>query len=194
MSALAGLGALGDLDLQDLRIDKVVWGHAEAAGGNLLDFGNPLGAKPLRVLATLAGIGTCAHSVHGRRQRLVGLGTERTQGHARGIEPRQDLLHRLHFVQRQRHGRLHRLQQVTQRGNRPGVDQAGVALVHRIVAASHRLLQCRHHIRVEGVVLLAVHIFEQAALFDGFTHRPGPAGKRFLILLQLVEIGAFDAR
>lgn len=37
LAALAGLGALGDLDLQHLGIDQVFRGHAEAAGGHLLD-------------------------------------------------------------------------------------------------------------------------------------------------------------
>ena len=37
LAALAGLGALGHLDLQLVGVDQVVGGHAEAAGGHLLD-------------------------------------------------------------------------------------------------------------------------------------------------------------
>jgi hypothetical protein len=37
LAALAGLGALRDLDLQHLGIDQVFGGDAEAAGGDLLD-------------------------------------------------------------------------------------------------------------------------------------------------------------
>ena len=69
--------------------------------------------------------------------------------------------------------RLYRLQQITQRGHRALVDQLGVALVHRVITAGHSLLQGHHHIRVEGMIFLAVHILEQAALLNGLALRPG---------------------
>ena len=47
LAALAGLGALGDLDLQLVGVDQVVHGDAEAAGGDLLD-----GAAPQSPLAS----------------------------------------------------------------------------------------------------------------------------------------------
>ena len=37
LAALAGLGALGHLDLQLIGVDEVVDRHAEAPGGDLLD-------------------------------------------------------------------------------------------------------------------------------------------------------------
>ena len=39
LAALAGLGTLGDLDLDVIGVDQVLDGHAEAAGGHLLDRG-----------------------------------------------------------------------------------------------------------------------------------------------------------
>ena len=61
LAALAGLGALRDLDLQLVGVGQVVGRHAKAAAGNLLD-GTALGVaravrvgqQPPRVLATLA--------------------------------------------------------------------------------------------------------------------------------------------
>ena len=79
LAALAGLGALRDLDLQHLGVDQVLRGHAEASGGDLLDLGVLLGAVARRVLAALAGVGTRSQAVHRDRQRLVRLGRKRPE-------------------------------------------------------------------------------------------------------------------
>ncbi len=78
LPALAGLGALGHLDLQLVGVDQVLRGHAEAARGHLLDGRShrvAVGAGDVaqRILAALAGVGLPADAVHGDRQRLVRL-------------------------------------------------------------------------------------------------------------------------
>ena len=78
LAALAGLGALGHLDLDLAGADQVLAGDAEAARGDLLDgalqrvaVGQRLEAG--RVLAALAGVRLAAEAVHRDGQRLVGL-------------------------------------------------------------------------------------------------------------------------
>ena len=86
LAALAGLGALGHLDLQFLGVDQVVAGDAEAAGGDLLDGAVLRVAVRLRrvagrVLAALAGVALAADAVHGDGQRLVRFLADRAVGH-----------------------------------------------------------------------------------------------------------------
>src|SRR5690606_14371204 len=57
LAAFAGLGALSHLDLQHFGIDQVFRGHAETAGGHLLDFRAAHGAVARRIFAALAGVG-----------------------------------------------------------------------------------------------------------------------------------------
>src|SRR5690606_38740779 len=69
LTALAGLGALGDLDLDIAREGEVLAGHAEAARGDLLDGAAPFGvAQTLRILPALAAVGHTAQPVHGDRE------------------------------------------------------------------------------------------------------------------------------
>src|SRR5690606_25127890 len=93
LAALAGLGALGDLDLQDLGVDQVFGRDPEAARGDLLDLAALLGAVAGRVFAALAGVAAAAEAVHGDRQRLVRLGRERAQAHGRRVEAAHDRGH-----------------------------------------------------------------------------------------------------
>ena len=51
LAALARLGALGHLDLEILRVDQVLAGHSEAAGGDLLDRAAPRVAVRLAPVA-----------------------------------------------------------------------------------------------------------------------------------------------
>src|SRR5690606_41084798 len=85
-SALARLRALRDLDLQDLGVDEVIRGHAEAPGGDLADLGAPFGAVARGVLAALAGVRAAPEPVHRDRERLVRLGRQRAERHAGAVE------------------------------------------------------------------------------------------------------------
>src|SRR4029450_8871064 len=76
LAALAGLGALGHLDLQVGRVDQVLAGPPEAARGALLDGAPPpvpvgVGRVAGRVLAALARVRAPADTVHGDREGLV---------------------------------------------------------------------------------------------------------------------------
>ena len=103
LAALAGLGALGHLDLEVVGVGQVVGGDAEAAGGDLLDRGAALGVvQPFRVLAALAGVGLGADAVHRDGEGLVGLVRDRAVGHGAGGEALDDLADRLDLVDRDR--------------------------------------------------------------------------------------------
>src|SRR5579863_7059427 len=76
LAAFARLGALRHLDLELLRVDQVLAGHAEAARGHLLDravlrVAVRQRAIALGILATLAGVALAADAVHGDSERLV---------------------------------------------------------------------------------------------------------------------------
>ena len=100
LAAFARLRALRDLDLQHFGIDQVFRRDAEAARGHLLDLGILLRAVAHRILAAFARIRARAQAVHGDRQRLVRLGRQRAQGHARAVEARDDGRDRLDFFER----------------------------------------------------------------------------------------------
>ena len=86
LAAFTRLGALRDLDLDDLRIDEVFRGYAKAPGSDLFDLGHPLGAVARWILAALARVRARADAVHRNRQRLMRLGRQRAQRHAGTVE------------------------------------------------------------------------------------------------------------
>ena len=100
LAALAGLGALGDLDLDLVGVDEVVDGHAEAPGGDLLDRRAALVLEALGVLSALARVRLAAEPVHAGGERLVRLRRQRTERHAARLEAPDDLRGGLDLVQR----------------------------------------------------------------------------------------------
>jgi hypothetical protein len=73
LATLAGLGALGHLDLDVVALGEVEAGHPEPPGGDLLDRRAPARVEqPLLVLAALTGVGLAAEVVHRDREGLVG--------------------------------------------------------------------------------------------------------------------------
>ncbi len=109
LAALAGLGALRDLDLDDIRVDQVLGRHAETARGNLLDrrafrVGPAAGQRQvaIRLLASLARVRLAADGVHGPRQGRVRLARDRTERHRPRREPLDDLGRRFDSVERDR--------------------------------------------------------------------------------------------
>ena len=120
LAALAGLGTLGDLDLQLPGGVEVFGGDAEAARGHLLDRRVGVVAVGARVeallaLAALAAVGAGADPVHGDGQRLVRLGREGAQGHAGGDEALPDLGDALDLVERHRRQLAVEVEQVADR-------------------------------------------------------------------------------
>ncbi len=117
LAALAGLGALGDLNLQFRGAGQIFGSDAKTAGGDLLDaavLGVPVfhGGKTGAVLATLAGVRLAADPVHGDGENFVGLGGKGAEGHARGGEATADVLDRLDLLKGNRGAALAQTEQV----------------------------------------------------------------------------------
>ena len=148
LAALAGLGALGHLDLHHVGIDEVFGGHAEAARGHLLDrraHGIAVGHGPeaVRLLAALAGIRLAADPVHRHREGRMRLARDRTEGHRPGREPLDDPGRRLDLVERHRRLRRDQLEQAPD-GHHPMVlvvHQPGEVAIFPGQRAAHRVLQ-----------------------------------------------------
>ena len=161
LAALTGLGPLRDLDLQVVRADQVLAGHAEPAGGDLLDrraAGVAVGVRGVAVgvLAALAGVAPATEPVHGDGQRLVHLLGDRAVGDGAGGEPLDDRLDRLDLVDRHRRAQaLPEAEQPAQRHQpvRLLVDLAGVVLEDVVAALPGGVLQLEHRLRVEQVQL-----------------------------------------
>ena len=160
LSALAGLGTLRHLDLDVVGVGEVLRGHAEPAGGDLLDRRAALGVvEPVRVLAALTGVRLATEAVHRDRQRRVRLLGDRAVGHRSGGEPLGDLGDRLDLVDVDRlaAGRVGGLEaeQPTQRHQSLGlgVHAARVLLEHVVLARPGGVLQPEDGLRVEQVQL-----------------------------------------
>ncbi len=107
LPALAGLGALGHLDLQLVGVDQVVAGDAEAPRGDLLDGAVARVAVGVRHVArgifpALAGVALAADAVHGDGQRLVRFLADRSVRHGAGLEALDDRVDRLDLLDRHR--------------------------------------------------------------------------------------------
>ena len=218
LAALPWLGPLGHLDLQVVRIDQVLAGHAEPPAGHLLDRGAPrvavdAGTEPLRVLAALAGVRPAAQPVHGDGQGLVRLGRDRPVGHGPGREPAHDAGHRFYFFDRNGPWYLLRAiltgsgvdavdaQQAAQRHQPPRlvVDQRGVLAEDLVPAAAGGVLKLEHRLRAEQVRLavpapLVLPAGVQAAVSHARPGGDGVAGAPADLLGQLVEAHAGQAR
>ena len=177
LAALAGLGALGDLDLELAAVVEVLGRDPEAARGDLLD-GRVLvvtvGPRhvALRVLAAFAGIRLGADPVHGDIQRAVRLGAERAQRHAGRDEALADLGDRFDLLDGHRRNAVGlEAEQVAQlRGRRAArapvrlhVDRLGKFPVGRVGVGGHRLLEGVNEPGLPGMVLAAPAVAVEAA-------------------------------
>ena len=162
LAALAGLCALGDLDLELVGIDQVGGGHTESPRCDLLDrrpaqIAVLVGDRAGRILAALARVRAPTEPVHRDRQRLVGLGRDRSEAHGAGDEPARDLGRGLDGIELERLSCGYRLEQPAQ-GREPSrvpVDLTGVVAEHRVALVAHRPLQA-HDRRGRPHVMLAV--------------------------------------
>ena len=120
LAALAGLRALGDLDLQLVGVDEVAGRHAEPRRGDLLDrraaqVAVRVGRRAHGILAALAGVRARAEAVHGDREGLVGLARDRAERHRTRREATHDLAGRLDLRERDRLTGRHQLEQAAKR-------------------------------------------------------------------------------
>ena len=89
LTTLAGLGALRDLDLQNVGVNQVVRGYAKAPRCNLLDARVADAVETRRVLATLPRVRVSTERVHRHGQGLVGFGGQGANRHSGGVEARE---------------------------------------------------------------------------------------------------------
>ena len=207
LAALAGLGALGHLDLEVVGVDQVLAGDAEAARRHLLDgaalespFG--IGHEALGVLAALARVGLAAEAVHGDGQGLVRLGRDRAVAHRAGGEALDDLADRLDLVDRDRRARpVAEPEQAAQRASccRLVVDERGVLLEDVVPPGAGGVLELEDRLGVEEVVLaLAAPLVLAAGLEVAVGPLLGPARvgdgvAQADLLGELVEADAAEA-
>src|SRR6266704_7165817 len=96
LSAFAGLGALGHLDLDLFGVHEVLARDAEAPGRDLLDGASApvairIAAIPTRVFAAFTGVRLRAQAIHRDRERGVRFLADRAVRHRARREPRVDL-------------------------------------------------------------------------------------------------------
>ena len=141
VSPLAGLRALGHLDLDLLCAPQVAARHAKARGRDLLDRGvRGVAVRQRRladgVLAALARVGLAAQAVHRDGERLVRLLADGAVGHGRAREALHDLARRLDLVDRHGTGRQgHEGEKVGEHDGAAGPVQRGAVLLEQVVAA-----------------------------------------------------------
>ena len=127
---------------------------------------SPLGARleALLALAALAAVGAGADAVHGDGQRLVRLGRERAQGHARGDEALPDLGDALDLVERHRRQLAVEVEQVADRDRVLRVAASRVKLLVGMVAVGRdRVLELVDHLGFQRVGLAAAAVAVEAA-------------------------------
>ncbi len=168
LPALAGLGALRDLDLDLVAGVQIFRGHAEAPRGDLLDHRVRIIAVVARIialgiLAAFARDRLGADPVHRDRQRLVRLGAERAERHSGGHEALADLRDRLDLVDRHALRGEVELKQVAQIDRWHVAHAARELEVGRIAVVRHCALQQVHELRRIGVGLAAVALAVEAA-------------------------------
>ena len=173
LAALPRLRALRHLDLKVVGVREVVAGDTEAAARDLLD-GRPsprvvgVGDVARGILASLAGVGPRAEPVHGDRQRLVRLASERAETHRAGGEALDDLGGGLDLLQRHRLSGQAELYQPPKQRLPHGVFVCvtgilRIRLVGVAVDALHGVLEPRHRVRVPDVHLAVPPPLQNAA-------------------------------
>ena len=73
LTAFAGFRALGDLDLQLVRIHQILGGDTKARRGDLFDGAVAVGAEARALFASFAAVAAATESVHGDGESLVRL-------------------------------------------------------------------------------------------------------------------------
>ena len=84
LSTFAGLGALGNLDLELVGVHQVIGGHAEAGGSDLLHavVGLALLCVDTRIFAAFARVAAAAEAVHGDGKRAMRFGRDCPERHS----------------------------------------------------------------------------------------------------------------
>mmetsp|Transcript_100539 Transcript_100539/g.288012 ORF Transcript_100539/g.288012 Transcript_100539/m.288012 type:complete len:1151 (+) Transcript_100539:506-3958(+) len=199
LAALSWLGALCHLDLNLVRVGKVVARHAEAAARHLLDRRAPVVREAHRVLAALARVRARADRVHGDGEGLVSLLRDRAKRHGAGGEPLDNLGHGLDLVDGDGGLRVDvEGHDATERDLGVGlVDVLGVHLVRLARVRLGRLLQQHHGRRGVEVRLAAVTVVEVARVGQernlGGRVRVGRVVEAANVGVKTLEVAALNA-
>ena len=148
LPSLAGLGALGDLDLQLVGVDQIVGCDTEASRSYLLDGATAriavgVRGETARVFAAFSGVGFAAETIHGDGQCFVGLFRDRAKAHGTGTEALDDGADRFDFFKGNRWLLILELEQTTQRAELLAliVDQVRITAEVVAVSGAHSILQ-----------------------------------------------------
>ena len=200
VATLAGLGALGHLDLNLEGAAQVAARHAKARACHLLD-GGVLGITvsqrglATRVLTALAGVGTAVQAVHGDGHALVCLFADGAIRHGTGVKAADDVERGLDLVECHRSAAAGiKVEQVAQAHGTAGAVQAGAVLLEGVVAVlTAGGLQQVDSLRIDEVILAA----ERTPL--GQTQRGQLTGSRALkdcecgvVALVLLTLNVLD--
>ena len=160
VTALAGLGALGHLDLDLEGAAQIAARHAKARACYLLDggvLGVAVGQRGLatRILTALAGVGTAVQAIHSDGHALVCLFADGAVRHGAGVKAADDVERGLDLVERNRRAAAGiKVEQVAQAHGTAGAVQAGAVLLKGVVAVlTAGGLQQVDALRVDQVVL-----------------------------------------
>ena len=201
VAALAGLGALGHLNLNLKGAAQVAARHAKARACHLLDrgvLGVAVGQRGLatRVLAALARVGTAMQAVHGDSHALVRLFADGAVRHGAGVKAADDVERGLHLVECHRGAAAGiKVQQVAQAHGTAGAVQAGAVLLKGVVAVlTAGGPQQVDSLRIDEVILAAERApLGQAQCGQLIGSRTLKDGERGVIALILLALDIFDA-
>ena len=200
VTALAGLGALGHLDLDLEGAAQVAARHAKARACHLLDrgvLGVTVSQRGLatRVLAALARVGAPMQAIHGDGHALVCFLADGAVRHGAGVKAADDVERGLDLVERNRRAAAGiKVEQVAQAHGTAGAVQAGAVLLKGVVTVlTAGGLQQVDSLRVDQVILAT----ERAPL--GQTQRGQLIGSRALkdsergvVALVLLALNVLD--
>ena len=200
MATLAGLGALGHLDLNLEGAAQVAARHAKARTCHLLD-GGVLGVTvsqrglATRVLAALARVGAPMQAIHGDGHALVCFLADGTVRHGAGVKAADDVERGLDLVERNRRAAAGiKVEQVAQTHGTAGAVQAGAVLLKGVVTVlTAGGLQQVNSLRIDQVILAAERApLGQTQRGQLIGSRAFKDGKRGVVALVLLALNVLD--
>ncbi len=168
LPAFARLGALRHFNFEFTRRHEIVRRDPKARGGNLFDgaalvelrINDPAVARWIFAAFTAATLSPQA--VHRDGDRLMGFLAERPIRDARRREPCADGFNRLHVLQRHRALRCE-VEEIAQGGVGTMIHRLGIVTIRFAIALLDGLMDIANHLGIEGVILTATTVFEEAA-------------------------------
>ena len=200
VAALAGLGALGHLNLNLEGAAQVAARHAKARTCHLLDrgvLGVAVGQRGLatRVLAALARVGASVQAIHGDGHALVRLFADGAIRHGAGVKAADDVERGLDLVECHRGAATGiKVQQVAQAHGTAGAVQAGAVLLKGVVAVlTAGGLQQVDSLRVDQVILATERApLGQTQCGQLIGSRALKDGERGVVALVLLALNVLD--